>query len=231
MMKAIINHRRFILGLLSDSALRRHVFRWIRTLDNDYLINNKCPWIVFDAIDHLNSIDLNHACIFEYGSGGSTLFWLEKNAFVVSIEHDPSWYRLMKKELIHAMNIDYRLVIPEPDYARSSIRPDYSDPDQYLSSGDEHGKCNYVSYTRQIDEFPDQYFDVVLIDGRARPSCIKHSAEKVKVGGMLIIDDSDRTYYFDKTKLFLQHFSVNKFIGAKPVHPGLSSTDIYVRQK
>lgn len=231
MIRAIFRHRRFILSLLSHSTQRRHVFRWIRSLDEDYLLKYKCPWIVFDAIDYLNTVNLRNTYIFEYGSGGSTLFWLAKNAFVVSVEHDPSWFHKMKKEIINAVDIDYRFVLPEPDIARPFNQSDYSDPDHYLSSEYERIQCNYESYIRQIDEFPDQYFDVVFIDGRARPSGIKHGAEKVKVGGLLIIDDSDRNYYFDKTKYFLQHFCMNKFIGAKPGHPALSCTDIYVRQK
>jgi hypothetical protein len=157
------------------------------------------------------------------------LFWLKRNASVVSVEHDPSWFHRIKKEITNGSTIDYRLVLPEPDSERSPNHQDPSDPDNYLSTEYELRKHKYLLYAKQIDEFPDRYFDVVFIDGRARPSCIKHSVEKVKAGGMLIVDDSERNYYFAKTNILLQPFSLNKFSGAKPVQTGLSSTDIYVR--
>ena len=50
-------------------------------------------------------------------------------------------------------------------------------------------------YASVIDRFPDGYFGLVFVDGRSRPSCVKHSIPKIKSGGFLILDDADRNYY------------------------------------
>ena len=40
--------------------------------------------------------------------------------------------------------------------------------------------------------YPDDTFDVVVVDGRERVRCFQHSVAKVKPGGLLILDDVDR---------------------------------------
>lgn len=49
-----------------------------------------------------------------------------------------------------------------------------------------------------IKKFPDNYFDIVLVDGRSRPSCLFHSLNKVKKGGLLVLDNAEREYYLCK---------------------------------
>lgn len=46
-------------------------------------------------------------------------------------------------------------------------------------------------YVGAIDEFEDQSFDVVIVDGLYRPECLRRGAPKVKPGGLLILDDTD----------------------------------------
>lgn len=41
-------------------------------------------------------------------------------------------------------------------------------------------------------KFPNEYFDLILIDGRVRMNCLKNATPKLKVGGVLIFDNSDR---------------------------------------
>jgi hypothetical protein len=76
-------------------------------------------------------------------------------------------------------------------------------------------------YVKSIEDYPDGYFDLVVVDGRARPSCILHSMQKVKVNGILLLDNADRSYYlhpfpelFEKSK-----WSVQTFIGHLPYNP------------
>ena len=49
---------------------------------------------------------------------------------------------------------------------------------------------------RTIDQYPDEYFDIILIDGRARPSCFQYSFQKLKIGGLIILDNADIDYYY-----------------------------------
>ena len=46
-----------------------------------------------------------------------------------------------------------------------------------------------------FNEYPDNYFDLVLVDGRARPPCIKQACSKVKPGKYILLDNSDRDRY------------------------------------
>jgi hypothetical protein len=70
-----------------------------------------------------------------------------------------------------------------------------SDPAHYSSADESSSGKNFKNYASFIDKFENEYFDVILVDGRSRPSCIMHSIPKLKKGGYLILDNSDRSYY------------------------------------
>ena len=210
------------------SNQRKHIFRWFFSLREDYLLQEKKPWLVFDAIDFLKSIPLEGKKVFEYGSGGSTLFWLEHGAELVSIEHDPDWYTLMYPRLKGMTRIDYRLVQMEP-VKDKDIR-DTANPNLYLSEDPSSIGYNFRNYVCQIDTFTHDYFDLVLIDGRARPACIMHSVSKVKINGLLIVDNADRLYYTAQNHEYLQNFHHSSFYGIGPTAYSMWRTDIYVRK-
>jgi hypothetical protein len=76
--------------------------------------------------------------------------------------------------------------------------PDEAEPDSiYISqsSGNTKNK-SFETYVKKIDNIPDRSLDLILIDGRARGACIAHAKQKVKIGGRLVVDNSDRNYYF-----------------------------------
>lgn len=218
----------FFLWLYINPKWHRYALRWLKTLDFDYFVREKCPWLTFDAIDFLYSRDFKGKRVFEYGSGGSTLFWLERGAHCVSIEHDYLWYDRIKQIVERYSNIDYRFVASEVGEVSNQ---DFSDPNAYISSGYHKKHEHYTNYVRQIDEFEDESFDVVVIDGRARPSCIKHGWRKVKIGGLLILDNADREYYTLKTSSFLENFDCQIFAGVTPNSPVLAQTNIYTRRR
>jgi hypothetical protein len=220
----------FILHLLRNSTQRKHIFRWLKSLRTGYLLYEPSPWLAFDAIEFIKSRLRNGMRVFEYGSGGSTLFWLRYGVLCVSVEHDPDWYSVVRQNLTPKQPVDYRLILPE--FVKDSDRQGApADPESYTSSDELFQGYSFRKYVTQIDDFPDGYFDIILIDGRARPSCIKHSVRKVKVGGMLIVDNSDRSYYFANTKSYLSEFFERKFSGALPATAIMSSTTVFTRQK
>jgi hypothetical protein len=218
----------FIWQLLQSKTQRRHVFRWIYSLKKNYLFDTPSPWLVFDAISYIKPHLFRGMKVFEYGSGGSTLFWLYYGADVVSVEHDPQWYNLVKNKLQSSNSVDYRLIVPE---IATQNDPDFdpSDPEKYFSADDSYRHYQFHNYVTQIDAFPDEHFDLILIDGRARPSCLKHSVKKVKVGGQIILDNSDRDYYLINNEKYLKNFSKIEFCGAIPENNIFSKTSIYTR--
>ena len=72
---------------------------------------------------------------------------------------------------------------------------------------------NYKEYVTIIDSYTNLYFDCILIDGRSRPACIKHSLSKLKIGGLLVLDNSDRAYYLTQTQNLLST-DYKKIIGS-----------------
>src|SRR4051812_45501617 len=49
------------------------------------------PWVTFTAISKLESLIREGTRVFEYGAGGSTLFFLQRGALLVTVEHDAAW--------------------------------------------------------------------------------------------------------------------------------------------
>ena len=80
-----------------------------------------------------------------------------------------------------------------PDWAER----DYRDPGDYVSGDRDSAGLSYERYVKAIDQYPEGYFDIVVVDGRVRNGCIKHAIPRVKLGGWLVVDNSDRRYYLE----------------------------------
>lgn len=184
-----------LMAILHSETQRRHAVRWIQSLRKDYLLTAPSPWLTFDAIDFIERRMNGASIIFEYGCGGSTLFWVARGAHCTSAEHDPDWAERVKAVLLSTgrMNWELRLVEPTPD--TSSVVADPADPEGYVSSDEAYRGLSFRDYAASIDTYPDRYFDLVVVDGRARPSCAKHAARKVKTHGLLVLDNAERPSY------------------------------------
>jgi len=184
------------------------------------------PWLSFGAIEFLKSILSANMNVFEYGSGGSTLFLAARAKQVISVEHDKQWFTNMKTELSKRGidNIEYLYVPSESD---SQFNKKYfGNPDDYISSDILYKGENFESYVKIIDRYPENFFDLVIVDGRARPSCIKHALPAIKAGGYLVVDNSERKYYLDKFRLDKTKWEKRVFNGAVPYNLHFSETTI-----
>jgi hypothetical protein len=216
-----------------DIIAFRFFVPWLRSQQGGRSpINDKRPWITFEAVEYLNRYIKNHHRVFEYGVGGSTLYFLARAKEVTSIEHDKNWFtkisELIKLQSSH--NWHGRLIEAEP--GNLAPKPDVSAPKHYASADALYQGANFQKYASSIDEFPDGYFDIVLVDGRARPSCIAHALSKVKAGGLLVVDNSERDYYFrDTREHLLQSYNlVLDRIGPIPHLDYFTSTSIWQRK-
>jgi hypothetical protein len=72
---------------------------------------------------------------------------------------------------------------------------------------------------------------MVVVDGRARPSCIFHSLKKVKPDGYLVIDNSEREYYLTKLQKLLAVWEKKDFYGPVPFNYQFSQTTIFQKRK
>lgn len=223
----MLNALFFPFRVIGNPYQKRFFFRWFRSLGKSYLLNQAVPWLTFEAIDYLNSLPLRGKRVFEYGSGGSTLFWVRKGSVCVSVEHDRSWYYELNSRLKSNPYLDYRLCEAEISHQFGPGERDPANPDHYASAA--MPNHDFKRYVTQIDEFDDNFFDVVLIDGRARASCIKHCARKVAKEGILILDNADLDYYTSQAFVYLSGFSKRRLSGVGPSSFVFWQTDIYSR--
>ena len=131
--------------------------------------------------------------VFEFGSGGSTIFFSKRVKELISVEHDKYWYHRVFNEIAKEHVTNCKLLLKEPEQGIFD-RTDYSDPESYLSALPQYQGMNFKSYATTIREFPDESFDLVFVDGRVRPSCIANALAKVRPGGNLMLDNSDRKH-------------------------------------
>jgi hypothetical protein len=136
-----------------------------------------CPLLVPTVIEFLGHTIQPDWTGFEWGSGGSTVWFAERTKHVTSVEDNSDWHRYVNSRLAEKClnNVDLRL---------TRIDPALSDE---CTSSDQRARSVYV---RQISDFRDEFFDYVLVDGHFREECIRAAIGKLKVGGLLILDDS-----------------------------------------
>ena len=196
------------------------------------------PWITVIAKnyiqEYLNKKQNNETKIFEYGSGGSSLFFLKNASEVVSAEHDEEWFNRVKTIISHQNILGWEGCFFKAEQIEKDLlneKRDASNPDDYYTDDNSFKDFLFKNYVSSIDKFQDNYFDIVLVDGRSRPACIKHSVNKVKKGGLLVLDNAEREYYLHNDYLNTDEFelvvSVN---GALICYPSFTKTNIYLKK-
>jgi len=221
LLKALVKFRKF--PIVYDSIIYFPVW-WKYQQKNNTPLKNDHPWITFKAERYLHKILRKDMIVFEYGSGSSTLYFSRRVAQVFSIEHHQGWFENVQQTLDEQAikNVDCRLIEPETldekqvtDYF-SRFSPFYKNK-------------SFESYVKSIDAFPDEYFDMVLVDGRSRSRCITHAKTKIKQEGYLVVDNSDRAYYFDGNDL--KDWKTCHFIGPIPYSFEFSKTSVFQKLK
>lgn len=222
--KAGLNHR----NLPSISELLEQYPRWKKYLVNKDVFQNAIPWITFSAIDYLDKHLNQKMKIFEYGGGGSTLFFASRVGELVTIEHNDEWFDGLKETMKKNTSIRWKGLLIGPDDGPAIRNLNKADPDSYSSEDENFAGKTFKQYASAIDQYPDEYFDVVLVDGRARPSCLKHSLGKVKKNGLLILDNSDRPYYLERMESRLGKFKlISNYYGPTPYATWFTQTHIW----
>jgi hypothetical protein len=177
-------------------VLFRQLRPWLRSLQAGVTpMSMGLPWTTFTAIEHLQTHLRSGMKVFEFGSGGSTLFFIRQGAVVSSVEHEKIWHERVVRELasLKISGHDVRFVPPEP--ALETQPGDPSDPEVYATSDEVWRKYSFRNYAACIDAHAPETFDVILVDGRARPACVRHALPRLKPGGLLVLDNSERAEY------------------------------------
>lgn len=213
----------------SINSLWRYFFKW-KKLANSNSVEAQLPWISFPVIDFLNTTVNSQTKVFEYGGGGSTVYFLRTAAQVVTVEHNKEWFEILKDKI--GSNNKWKPFFIEPENCSDYDVTLCANPDKYFSKDKDYVNMNFQEYASVIDTYENNYFDIVLVDGRARPSCIKHGIPKIKSGGYLILDNSEREYYMEyfKDTLNTDFKEVINYSGPTPFCTWFNRTSVWQRK-
>lgn len=215
--RSIIEKRIWVLKLTTKfcikdpSSIKYFILYYNSLIIKDYLLKKRLPWIVFKMTDYIKKVINKKMSVFEYGMGGSTLFFSDRVAKIISIEHNPSWYYKMRKILKKNRFHNYECFLVKPTIISSASKS----TNKYCSSSLEYRNKSFERYVKTIDKYDDASFDIVLIDGRSRSACITHAVKKIKEGGFLILDDSNIKSH-TKTLKILSGWKRKSFFGLTP---------------
>lgn len=181
------------VGLLDALERRRDVIPLfhLRTLfaiyDIDQLIRLDVPWWTYEVIRMVDAHIKKRPPglrVFEYGSGASTVWLARRGAGVVSVENDSGFAEKMKTILASYDMVKFRCIPGTSEGAGS-----------FFGSGQEAWeKYGFEDYVKSIDAENGE-FDIIIVDGVARPACLGLAAKRLARGGFILLDNSNKARY------------------------------------
>ncbi len=123
------------------------------------------PWLVPDSILFLEKILHKQSMVIETGTGGSTIWLAQRVMVVVTFEHKKTWVDAIQG-VLDKKRIENVQFFLDPEYPTTGIG----------------------SQTAYL-------YDLALIDGRGRVKSIQTILPKIKPGGYICLDNSERPKY------------------------------------
>jgi predicted O-methyltransferase YrrM len=190
-----------VRGPMGASGWLRYPAAWLRAKSGR---TPERPWIVPSAIGWLRRRIRSDWSILELGSGRSTVWFARRAGSVISLEDNEFWYLRTKERLDDAgvRNVDLRLRAIE-------------------------------DFPGEVASLPDSNFDLVVVDFLEAPTvtridCLKPAMKRVRPGGYLLLDDSDRPGYAEAFEL-LAGWRFRSFTGIKDEWPEACETGVFRR--
>jgi len=169
-------------------------------LDKDFRSTLALPWFTFSSLNFLVHILDSDWKVFEYGCGYSSFFWSSRVKEYHGVEDDENWYNVTSTKINKDANIE--LVKKNDNFKINLLMTlDKKYPNKNNLSdekmNEKHGisNLNFQEYANHISKFPEKYFDVIVIDGKARKFSTFSALNKIKDSGIFILDNSDRVQY------------------------------------
>ncbi len=195
---------------VADPRRLAEVAWWIRHRRRTTM-GSRTPWWPRPAIEAVGAALPRGARVLEFGGGGSTLWMHDLGARVVCVEHDARWYEQLRAGLPPEVEVELRTPA-----ATGSVVSEKA-PGLYFDD-----------YVAALDRQTDGSLDLVVVDGRARVACGLAAREKVRPGGMLLLDDSDRDHYA-ALRDALADWPRQDFRGLKIGSGGTARTTVWTR--
>jgi hypothetical protein len=185
----------------------RHLPLWGRTP-----IDLELPWFSYGAIDFLAAAITPGSQVFEYGSGGSTVFFARRAAQVVCVENDVAWHRRVREHLRQSglANVDCQL---------------------HAFGDAEADRYQELSYFHGLEA---GRFDLIVVDGfcgfgtgrygKLRLHAFALACAAVKRPGLVVLDDS---WMFPQARTLAGNIEPEYFQGVGPCRYGVTSTSVF----
>lgn len=167
------------------------------------------PWFSWKAIEYLRRRVKPGQRVFEWGGGGSTLFFMDQGCRVTTVESSAEWKNAIEKK------------VPERSNGALNIR---------LIPAESKDPKDVADYVRSVHAGAP--WDVILVDGieedyLSRVDCIRELPGCCVPGGIVIVDDAWRSKY-DVAADVLRGWEHNIFQGLGTARFGVTRTDVYV---
>lgn len=197
-----------------------HLRSLLHVHDVEALIGSDLPWWTYRATDVVDSFLQGRrgaAKVFEYGSGASTVWLARRSAVVHSVEHDEQWAGILSPRLEAFGHVTLHRTPPAAAVGPSSAP----------SGRRGHEHLDFAEYVRTIEHVGGP-FDLIVVDGRARMSCLSAAVSHLAPDGIIVVDNSRRRRY----QLVLNSLGmrVRRFRGAAPGLPYPDETAVLDRQ-
>lgn len=189
------------------SRYLRHLPCWGRSP-----IDLELPWFSYGAIDFLRNAVRPAHTVFEFGSGGSSVFLARLARNVRSVENDPAWHQVVfaRAAKLGLANLHCELhAFGDEDAARYSELP----------------------YFRALE---GHQYDVIVIDGfcgfttglygALRPHCFRLALAAILPGGMIVVDDY---WMYPEFAALAPQAKLTVFEGTGPCRYGVTSTAVF----
>lgn len=165
------------------------------------------PWWTFGAVREIEGRVHKAMEVFEYGSGGSTVFLAQRCRMVTAVEDDPQWTEAVRKEGARRGLTNIQILKCPYDFVQAH---QFEDSDYFRSI---RGKK----------------YDLVVVDGQeygiqVRGSCFWEAERHIRAGGMILVDDS---YRYPQIKKRNQAVRFEIFRGTGYCRRGVSETAIF----
>ena len=128
------------------------------------------PWLTRNSIDFLSLWLKSSDTGVEFGSGRSTVWFGNRVKHVTSVEDIPDWYQSVRQK-ITALGLSDKVDLI------------------YFAAEPQDENSGTTRYVGVLQQFANQSLDFCLIDGGHRDFCALHAIEKIKSGGILIVDN------------------------------------------